>query len=231
MDFHKGNFYKLVTDYCEAFELPVNKGDPIRIKMRERISYSRTMIENIFGFAKATDSEQDKQVLAIIYFMYDVLVAFAYIGHDPYNDARLRNEAEYGRQLATDGYDEYGLPPAADRLLMGMPQQWRIESANRAASQVFDFLQLATRTEQVVALHRLYDWALVSMAQIGAGPIGYFHLVHDSFMANLWPDGKARYNADGTIRHPEGWTTPLEELQTYAVDMMREQDDTDEIPF
>jgi len=199
--------------------------------MRDRAKHTRSIVANILGFAVAKDAEQDRQVLAIIYVMYDILVAFAQIGHDPYNDARLSNEAQRGRQLATEGYDDYGYPPAADRLLMGMPQSWRIESADRASSQAFDFLQVPTWKEQAVALHRLYDWALVSMAQIGAGPTGYFHLVHDSFMANLWPDGKARFNSDGTIRHPEGWTHPLEELQIHAVDMMRDEDDKDEIPF
>jgi predicted HAD superfamily Cof-like phosphohydrolase len=195
-------------------------------------------------YATAADSGQIQQVDALVDLLYFVIGTFVIMGFDPFNDSRLKDMQQFGKDLANDLADvresaaeavRGSMPGSgarpADRLYAGSLREWRVKDVAMVMDLIFDFMLEPVLEMQISSLRRIMDWALMQAAIVGADLYPYFLVVHDSNMAKLWPDGLPRYRKDGKIVKPNEWSSPKGAMETLMVQDLEKQIDEDEIPF
>lgn len=234
------NLYDLVLQFQKSFGHDYNPSknsyDRRRLDGKDRVTRGKWMAEEIMEYVSAGDAQQIDQIDALVDLLYFILGTFVMIGYDPFTEFEaLSDMAGYGEAVANHLHEKYGdwHPPAADRLYMGSPVEWRTRSGKYAIELVFDFMLDAGigMDTQVDSLIKILRWVLKEAAVVGADLKPYFLIVHTSNMAKLWPDGKPRYNNDGKIRKPEIWQSPKKEMEMHMLMELQQEDDNDEIPF
>lgn len=240
-EFYDGkNLYDLALQFQKSFLHDYNPSKEIcdrrRLDGKDRVSRGKWMAEEIMEYVSAGDSQQIDQIDALVDLLYFVLGTFVMIGFDPFLEYEdVADMAEYGRKTANNLHEEYGdwHPPAADRLYMGSPMEWRARSGKYAIDLVFDFMLDSGigHDSQVDSLMKIMYWTLKEAAIVGADLEPYFLIVHTSNMTKLWADGKPRFANDGKVRKPETWQPPRKEMEAHMLMELQQEEDSAEIPF
>lgn len=102
--------------------------------------------------------------------------------------------------------------PVGNRPAMLGPERVK-PRADWMAEEVEEFKQARTLEDQADAMVDLLYFALGTLVEMGVEGETLFHIVHRANMGKLWPDGRARFHADGKVQKPPTWRDPGEALR------------------
>jgi len=105
-----------------------------------------------------------------------------------------------------------GLPIATAPMAMSSARA--VARAGWIKQEAAELETAITVVDQVDAAVDLVYLALGTLVELGVELEDVFDLVHKANMSKRWPDGVARFDAEGKLLKPPGWAGPEAALET-----------------
>ncbi|WP_337033233.1 hypothetical protein [Paenibacillus illinoisensis] len=81
-----------------------------------------------------------------------------------------------------------------------------IKRSSWMLEELIEFMEAKSLEDQVDALTDLIYFAIGTFTLMGVKPEPFFNIVHDANMGKLHEDGKPKFDQQGKIVKPTGWT-------------------------